>query len=386
MKENWKCGSRALEKKPFSFCKMNKNPKTYGLFKFKLGRLCSLNNKRAAIDIQFNWIYVAIVGAVILLLVGSIVVNIRKSSRQSLEYEAINYFDNIFTSMQSSENTEHSAVIPGMDIEIATPKREEDSEFCDDYRIKGSTIAKKSIEFVPVFSPDVIKKRIVSYALGWDSPFRANYFLLMTSPDIAYAVVGNQPQLMEDLPNLITKKAIGTMSSLSNQNYYKIRYILVNEEPEKVSGSVGKLKDSEVTAVKIIPESGLYDGGKVVFYKKKGTGFEEDKTVMYTDMATLFAAIYSETPYSYECNIAKAVRRLSMVSGIIKTRTTAIRAAEMLPMCQALDYGKGYSLLESLEQTTSDYKKPEMNRILELKRELNSLNTEINRKSCPTLY
>jgi hypothetical protein len=337
------------------------------------------------IEIQFNWIYVAVVGAVILLVVGSIIMNIQKNAKDKLEYGAINYFDNIFTSMQASENTEHSVVLPGMEIEIDTPEREADVENCNYYRIKGSSMQGKSIEYVPIFSPSIVQKKILSFALGWDSPFRANYFLFMTSPDIAYVIVGEQGKLMEDLPNHLTKKTVDDMSTFREQKYYGIKYILFNQEPGKVSSGVAKLKDSQVSAIKVMPTAGIYDGGQITFYKKKGSAFVEEKTMYYVDKATLFAAIYSQTAYSYGCNIMKAVKRVNKVSGILKTRAFVIKNSGLLPMCQTSDYDRAYSLLDNLERGTASGSFA-MNNLLGSIRELNTLNTEINKRSCPTIY
>ncbi len=343
-------------------------------------------NKKAMIDMQFNWIYVAVVGAIIILVFGSIAMGIRKNAKEKLEYEAINYFDNIFTSMQASENTEHSVTLPGMEIEIDTPAREADNDKCNYYRIKGSSMQGKNIEYVPIFSPGTAKKRILSFALGWDSPFRANYFLYLTSPDIAYVIIGNEPELMEDLPNHMTKKSEQSISGFKDQDYYEIRFILVNQEPGKTSPSVAKLKETQVSAIKIDPRGALYEGGEITFYKKKGADFVSDKTVIYSDKSTLFAAIYSETGFSYECNMKKAVKRLSKVSGILKNRASVIRNSELLPMCQASSYDQAYSLLDKMEQETLDTSNLDLTALESIKNNLDILNTEINKRSCPTIY
>ena len=123
-------------------------------------------NKKGQIELQFNWIYVAVVGAILLAIFVSIVGGIKKSARTELEIDAITYFDEIFTSMQGSENTEHSVTLPGLDIKVASTK-----ENCNFYTIDGSSLGGRSTEYVPIFSPNLVKKEILSYSLGWDMPW-----------------------------------------------------------------------------------------------------------------------------------------------------------------------------------------------------------------------
>ncbi|MEM2139271.1 MAG: hypothetical protein QXM96_03910, partial [Candidatus Woesearchaeota archaeon] len=79
-------------------------------------------NKKAVIEIQFNWLYVAIVGFVILLVFISIANGIRKSSQQQLEYELTKYFDNILVGVQGIENSEHNITLAGLDLKFDVTK------------------------------------------------------------------------------------------------------------------------------------------------------------------------------------------------------------------------------------------------------------------------
>jgi len=354
-------------------------------------------SKKAAIEIQFNWIYIAIAGGIILLLFLNIAAGIRKSSKEQLEYEAINYFDKIFTSMQSSENTENSITLPGMEIEVETAKT--DIGQCNYYKISKSTKEGQEIKYLPIFSPDIIKKKVLSYSIGWDMPFRVNYFLYLTSPDVAYVFVNDVYNIEDDMPDHLTKRSVDSTYDFINQNYYKIRYVAFNEDPNnfQLGSSVKKLKDNDVTLVNIIPETDIYGFGKIVFYGKKSSSLEEKGTTYYLDEATLFAAIYSNSYESYQCNMMKSFERLNKLSSLLKERVEVIGNSELVSYCNAHPdrckctsdiYTRASSILNNLQQSTSSFiiQDTSIKNLETIKRDLASLNDEINKKSCPTVY
>ncbi len=341
--------------------------------------------KKGVVEIQFNWIYVSIVGAIILLVFFSIASGIKKGSERQMEYEALKYFDELFVLMQGSEHTESSISLSGMEIEFDTAKTGEDQ--CNYYRISDS---EEDMKNVPVFSPDIIKKEMYSYSLGWDIPFRANYFLFLTSSEVAYVFSGGEAEkIFNDFPKNITKKK-SSVSSFQNQNYYKVRYILT-ETPSSVSSSVEKIKDKDVTAVRIIPStlSDVYARGIVEFYEKKGSNFIMKGTSFYIDKATLFAALYSESKEAYECNMnQKAIPRLNEITKLLKKRVEVIKSSDLRPICSLAIYTNAGSLLSETEQITksSDSLQSKSIRLYEIKKELQAINTELNKKSCPTIY
>lgn len=342
--------------------------------------------KKGSVEIQLNWIYVAVVGGMILLLFVNIAFGIRKSAKERMEYEAIQYFDEIFTSMQGSENTEHSITLPGMDIEVDSAETGEDQ--CNYYKISNSNKQGQEITYLPIFSPNLIKQKVLSYSLGWDMPFRANYFLYLSSPQTAYVLVNDNSNLYDDLPNHLNKKAVESSATFVNQNYYKIKFIFFNEEPGTISKSVSKVKDKDVSAINIIPESDIYGFGKVKFYTKKGETFVDQGTGYYLDKPTLFGAIYTESYDAYQCNLIKAIDRINKVSKLLKDRVGMIKNSYLLSMCLMSYYDQAYDMLGQVEAQTSELKADEsgMRNLYSIKNQLQSLNTEINRKSCPTIY
>ena len=267
--------------------------------------------KKAQIEMQFNWIYVAVVGVAFLLLFLSVSSAIKKSSEAKIASGAVDFFDELFVNLQASDNTEDRVLLPGMTVEVAV-----DRDNCNFYTIEGTDQEGRSIEFTPFFSPEFIDREALAYTLGWDIPFRASYFLYLTSPEVAYVSIGAQA----DLPEHLTYFNLGSAGGFVDQNYRKIRFFSSSSNPASYSldSSVSMMPDRDVTAVFI-------QGNTLRFYEKEGSRFVEKGETYFSDRPTLLAAIYSDSKDSYECNMMKSLKRLNALSGVMIKRTQALK-------------------------------------------------------------
>ena len=332
--------------------------------------------KRAQVQMQFNWIFVSIAGAVILSIFVGIAIRMNQNSKEQLAYDAINYFDEIFTSVQASENTENEISLPGLDLEIDT-----DGQACNYYSIAGTDKSEMSIEFTPFFSPHIIKTRILSYALGWDMPFRVNYFIYMTSPRIAYVSVGDN-SIKEELPEHLTLIEESEASNFKNENYDQIRFF-TTQDPESFALDDSIKKSKDVSAIKITESS-----HSLTFYEYDSGSFSPIGTTYYVDDVTLIAAIYSQSLDSYECNMVKAIKRLNKFSTMLKERANIIKNSDLLSLCSSNAYEQAETLLGEMEQASSSNKidSNTISTLVSTKTELETINKELNKKSCPTIY
>lgn len=345
--------------------------------------------KKAIVEVQFNWIYMAIVGAIILMVFVGIAINIRKSANIRLEADAIKYFDEIFTSLQGSENTEHSLSLPGMQLVVDTY-----ADNCHYYTLGDSDIEPQSTKHLPIFSPNTITKKILSYSLGWDVPFRANYFLYLTSPTVSYAFINGNGinDLYDEFPEHLTSEFVNHAIDITNRNYNHIRFITAtNPEEMGLDNSIRKMKDSQVSAIQIIPTGQILNGGKIKYFRKVDRDFEYEKETYYLDKETLFAMIFSENVDSYECNLKeKAIKRINEISNILIDRMEEIQTIDLLPQCDGImdKYNTALSKLVQLKTLTGNMEitKENIETLKSIKDNLDAINTEINKKSCPTVY
>ncbi|MBT3720129.1 hypothetical protein HN789_04540 [archaeon] len=335
-----------------------------------------MKSKKAQVEVQFNWIYVSIAGAVILSIFVGIALKMNQNSKEQLASEAITYFDEIFTSVQASENTENEISLPGLDLEI-----ESDNPICNHYSIEGTDRSQISIRFLPFFSPRIIKTRILSYALGWDMPFRVSYFIYMTSPGVAYVSVGNNA-IRDELPEHLTVLEVNDASDLENENYDRIRFF-TSEDPSSFNVDDTVEKNKFVSVIKINQEA-----NEITYYKLKSGEFEEQDTTYYLDDTTLLAAIYADNVDSYNCNMAKAIERLHRFSTMLKNRASELRGADLLSLCSPDAYSQAESMLTQMEEATESTKMDAsmVSQLKTIREQLSVLNKDLNKRSCPTVY
>ncbi len=342
-------------------------------------------NKKAVVEVQFNWIYIGVIGVVILLFFVNIISGIRQSSQKQLEIDSINILDEILTGLQSSERTQSPIELSGLELEVSTTR-----DNCFFYTFSGSDLEGRSTEFLPLFSPHTIKTKILSYGLSWNVPFKVNNFLYMTSPEVSYVFVGEDYEnehLYEEMPDDLTKFLISINEEFNfrNENYYKIRFISNSKDPSlfTLHTSVIRANDEDVTAI-------LIEDGEIIFYEKQGNMFVEKDRTYYLDTATLIAAVYSENSGTYECNLdEKAFKRLNRLTDVLKKRVNIIRNSNLPSLCDLQYYNQAFSLLNDLEEYTSvrgDITKEKINNIADASTELNVINERLNEKACPTIY
>ncbi|MFH0874586.1 MAG: hypothetical protein V1859_01520 [archaeon] len=342
-----------------------------------------MNKKGVVIELQFNWIFVLIVSALTLVLTVGIIAAISRSSNEKLANVAVNYFKEIFANIQKSTNREYKLSLEGLSLSVDSEK-----DFCSKFSVKGSSLEGESIASIPFFSPASINEELLSYSLSWNIPFRANYFLYATGPDVAYVFVtagGDETSvLFDNSPKGISKIKVQAGAGFVNSNFKSIRFIS-NSDISVIDQSVSRLNDKQVSFIKI--ESAA---NKVKYHIKSGNVFALEAESYYFDTPSLLAAIYSDNAGSYECNMLKAVKRLGYEAQIVKARIAPIIAG-YYDKCNSLEqkYHDAEALLDEITPLTVGADSLSASLVSELRAKsdaLSAINNDINELGCPTIY
>ena len=337
---------------------------------------------KKGVEIQFNWIFILIVGAIILTFFIVIVQKQRQYTEEGIAETMQSDLQTIFTSSQVSIRT---ASIIEISPQIVEFKCEQGTS---GFRIGNQNI----IGFPYSFAPDKIKSdrnTISAYAYDWSVPYRATNFLYVTSPDVRYVLVGSSDdtKLIDDLlpPRYIEKdgkqrlfmnKEITTpelLSSVKNQNNYKAKFVFINQQGlEEIDDS---FEDSDVSAINInINEM------KIDFYKKSsGNTSIFERQIGYLGEAGILAAIFAEDSYMYECGMNNAFQKLVAVSDIYYKRTEQLKLtgkceslyAESMTVILNIGTGAGNKNYDTIDLDSQ---------------ELEGYNEDIQENSCPVIY
>lgn len=353
---------------------------------------------RRAIELQFNWIFILIAGAVILAFFFSVVQKQRALSEEKLSITLATQMDAIFTGAIESKGTTQTLATPQPGIAFSC------SDVCDcSYRI-----GTKSTEFRDklLFAPALIKDDDArAWAVEWKLPFRVANFLLLTNPRIMYYLVydaGNPvsaqlyARVSKALPAEINVQAcssLGAVSQLSPQGYAHTRFVFLGIEPVNPStlGLSRAFADQDVSAIKIDP-----DLASAVLYEKSDPeelAFNSFQTLLAGD-TTAYAAIFAADHQMYNCMMQRAFRELGVLA-----RVSALRAKELQDAMDAAGrvecayvlqdlatVGDKATLLGNAFDPDDDAAQEAFSVIKAVQPELQRQNNNLILQSCPELY
>lgn len=303
--------------------------------------------KRGVIELQFNWIFVLIAGAIIFIFFMNIVNKQREFSNIKTAGTIITSLDSILTGAQISTDTVNIIDMPKADIGFE----------CNRYFIGP---VPKQIQRNIIFSPNLLKgNKIITWTLDWNLPYRVTNFLYLTNPKVRYIIVNNSdnlgPKLYNELPKEINKELIdkSELTDLIDKNNYKVKFIFLNNVDDNALLKFKRMPDEEVTAINLIDIENLNViplTGTIEFLQKNEDEWQSVGTTYYLKIESLFGAIFAADLDTYNCVMKKAFKKLNLVTKIYLKRSEDLRdyyGIENIGCANA--HSKAISNLENME-------------------------------------
>ncbi len=293
--------------------------------------------KKGIIEIQFHWIFVLIVGAVILLFFATMIYNQRAVSEQGISADVLSNLESIVSNSMISTKTLNILDVPkGTEIRYKN---------CNTYEAGAFS---KPTKTIAMFAPERIAGRnLITWALDWNVPYTVTNFLYLTSNEVRYILVDDDKDNFgfineidkEIMPDAITRDIVyydnGNFKYMNNdvikaKGNYKVRFVFYNNNPSlsavTIPNAFKNLRALDLTAVNIIPNTDDRVGA-VEFYKYDN---RNDKFILYNQLIlnlpylkkeAIIGAIFSENPETYKCAMEKAFTRLNYVTQVYLDRT-----------------------------------------------------------------
>jgi len=277
--------------------------------------------KKAQIEVQFNWIFVLIVGAVILVFFIAIVNVQKKAADKNLAYDILGKIDLIISGALTIPKTGQIFDMPRIDFNFQ----------CD--RISAFGVDKQFQDRI-VFGPDLLRGRqLIVWSQDWNVPYKTANFLYVTSDNVRYIIYYNVTEqdaneLNTELPDNITKEIVhaNDFSGLEDRNNYKVRMIFLGDayytdihNSDFLPQFMKDMPDSAVTAVQFFEND-------VMFYEKRGDMLvaNEGLTVKILGKPMKYGAIFAEDLEMFNCSYYKAFKKLVYVSRVYSRRESAL--------------------------------------------------------------
>ncbi len=282
--------------------------------------------KKGQIELTFNWIYVALAGAIILLFFVGIVVRQAKVSEEQLSGEVVRVMGSILAGASVSEKTRNSVEAGGLADYILYF---DCADGVGEFGLKGKP-ARMQNSIDPIFAPKEIQSPlIVFWSLPYHLPFKVIDFLFVTSPNRKYYLTGTDSKFIDEFLNATTglkkeglnREYVAELADLQAEGNIEVRVVDVDGSQifeKRVPSSLLSFPDQKVSAIAFI--SGTNQAN---YYQKEGDSWKklnphpvEIISLDEEKNAAKYAAIFAENDELYECNMKKAFDRLEILTEI----------------------------------------------------------------------
>ena len=292
------------------------------------------NDKHGQIAVTFNWVYILIAGAVILLFFFGIVMKQKVSSEKTLTREVVDIMESIFTAAGVSEKTRNYIDMGGL--------RDEIFSFSCENAVSNFGMGEYNKEngIEPIFSPSEIRsRRLILWSLPYKLPFKVTDLLFVSSSDIKYSLIGpvdkesfgkefinatedNDPSLQ------INREWVDDIGDIEQGNYYQLRIVdLLGNKIVKnadIPNNLISFQAEKISAVSFSP------GNVIQYYEVIDNKWQEGDGGEYISIggerdAAKYAAIFAENYAMYKCNMQKVFKRLNHLTEIYLNKLEDIK-------------------------------------------------------------
>ncbi len=306
---------------------------------------------KAQLQIQFNWIFVLIIGSVLLIFFFALINQQSKSTDDRISISQSKYFETVITATAQKVGTLKEYSIPNLEVRFECDTR------TNSYGYTVENLPSRDAKYDIIFTKEtLIGDNIQTWTQIWEVPFKAATFLYITNSNQGYifynhsafsSVLSESTTQFKDLyggfPKNISVELVDEEFSFHDvvgRNYESNTYIfLYGEEPRNVE--FNEKADNKIIVLRRGEDSfSLFDYGDAYYFSDEEynafwNGFYTTPTEeeladkyatrtaysSYLGKASLYGTIFSENSTVYECNMHKAFSRLQLVTRLYYLRT-----------------------------------------------------------------
>ncbi len=286
-----------------------------------------VRNKRGQLATQFNWVFILIAGAIILMFFVSVSIWYKNQQEVKLAGVVVTELDSIFsTAKESPKTAKINRNFPDVDISFTCDPYACNYIGCPSGFSGGSVTTDTSAE--TIFTLEEINAQdMISWALTWELPYKVTNFLYLTNPRVRYILIYNtdSQSFLGEVNSLLSENDF-IVKELINYEDYTDGDIVIDDKNDEFVRIISFViqeegEDIPYTIIQDFDEDQRWDMIYVDGNSNVGYVYFEDETLPYLGLPMLIGAIYSETSDIYKCNAYKALNQLRLVSTVYHKRT-----------------------------------------------------------------
>jgi hypothetical protein len=314
-------------------------------------------DKRGTAILQAGWIAVFIIGIFLVVFFMSF-----SARQQNLDDKLITAkmgynLHSIFSNIRLTDNSEDIIHLPNVvsfkvDCNAGT------------FSLNDQTSPANSI----IFARQLQSQDFLVMSRDWKKPFFAANFLYITSPDEHFYIIYTNDvfaaaqNFADALPEKSIKELVPFDALIPEAKDSVLIFFTKYDSNPQIISYLDSQKEASV-ALEFITEK-----NKVRFYEKKES-WAQGAEIDSFDEETMLGAAYSADSQEYFCSLEKAMRGLKNAGEALKVK--AVSLSKLRPDCADI-----YSQLNSLDT----------NSLLDKAHDLETMNRNLELRSCPLLY
>lgn len=317
-----------------------------------------IKKSKKGFAIAFNWIFVVIVGAIILIFFVRFAFQHKATSEQLTTRQIVTTIDDSLNAFSNSLKS-NKDISFGLTTEIRFG--------CED--ISSLDYSKKSNKII--FSPKILKgKKIQAWTQLWEFPFAVDNFFYLANEKTRFYLIYDSTSF-NFVKNLKIPERFSVLktSSLNLNNVKRETSTLENvnfiffTNPKNIDEIFEKIPQANIIEIN-------QDKNKITFYPNK-------EKLFYLGEEMMYGAIFSPSHESYKCLLEKSLTKLSMMSDLYSEKAYLLFLKNKNPSCQ-------YMQLKNILKAFSNSAEKET--LYEYAEKINQQNKNLNENDCPTIF
>lgn len=276
---------------------------------------------KAQLDIQFHWIFILIVGAIILSFFVGVAIWYKDIQEQKSAADVVTTLDALFLFAKESPKTARYTEIPEIDLTFTCSAAE-----CTDYgcasAFSGGGIS-RATETEILFTLDHLEGRsLITWALEWTLPYKVANFLYLTNDRVRYILVYDEEHsdLFYTLNSLLAENSYITKETIKIESPADFSLTHKGDDFVRIVAFLDEETLSETAIAAVLGEQDEKEKKWDVLYvdgtEEHGMVIYDDGTGEYIGLPLLIGALFSADADFYSCNFQKALLQAQQVSAV----------------------------------------------------------------------
>ncbi|MBI5065767.1 hypothetical protein HZA97_06020 [Candidatus Woesearchaeota archaeon] len=306
-------------------------------------------------EMQFNWIFILIAGALILSFFVMIAQKQLVISEKKQEISVLKQFDDVFSSALRSEETS-----------FTIDTKAKINFFCTQNQCSYMINKIQQKYNLPVFAPFTLDGGpLTLWSKSIKAPFLVTNLLFITNPKIKFIIVSSPSDpikkiLEQNFPDTINHEFVDTIRNLVYEGHDHVRFVFINTNPE-------------------IPDPSFNEKYSVIKVSQNNLFLENQQYSFQEHPELLLAALFSQDKNMFETQLkTKIFNRIKHITQIIKEK--ASQNTNINTGCYT-NLKVFDDLTQSAEELTKTISEQNMQNLVNAEKEVDR--TQIN---CPNIY